>query len=84
MGCVMDEVLCPSWARSCGHWCFHRHWAALGKGWTPEAALPSRSVLGLCSIAELSWAAAAAAGALEQTLRVLKGFERSYNLKKLS
>lgn len=35
-------------------------------------------LLGLCVTAELSWAAAAAP---EQTLRGLKGFEKSYNLK---
>lgn len=71
MGRVMDEVLSPSWARRG----FRHHRAALGKVWTPGAAPLSRGVVRLGSVAQLS--RAVAAGALEQTLRVLKGFERS-------
>lgn len=75
MGYVMDEVLYVSWVHSRGHECFHHCWAAPGKGWMPQAALPCRHVR-LCTIAELPWATAAEV--LEQTL---SAFERSCNLK---
>lgn len=72
----MDEALHPSWARSHGHRVFPWPWGCPGKG--PDTR-GCPAVLGRWGIAELS--PGEAAGAPEQTLRGLKGFERSYNLK---